>query len=80
MDLGESSEDPTVFETTVGKTYRKTGKVNTKRLLDSSSISNLKQLPGELAELLLVLGSLNISLVPKNNKYDAILCSSVGRL
>lgn len=43
MDLGGSSEDPTVFETTVGKTYRKTGKVNTKRLLDSSSISNLKQ-------------------------------------
>lgn len=80
MGLGGSSEDQTVFEATIGKTNKTTGKVNTNRLLDSSSISNLKQLPGKLAELLLVLGSLNISLDAKNNKYDAILYSSVGDL
>lgn len=80
MRLGGSSKDPTNLESTVEKVKERIGKAttNTNRLLDSVAISSLMQLPDELAELLLVLGSLKIYLGPKVQRITNMIPGFTG--
>lgn len=78
--MGGSSKDPTNLESTVEKVKERIGKAttNTNRLLDSVAISSLMQLPDELAELLLVLGSLKIYLGPKVQRITNMIPGFTG--